>query len=94
MDNPDGSTHADLTAAEQQDARNLFADFNCGACHALAAVEGDGALGPSLDGNVDLTIGGIVQIVAQGGDGMPAYGATMSEEEISLLARYIIAEKE
>ncbi len=80
-------------SAEQVDAgRQLFTDNGCNACHALADAKAAGSIGPALDGNAKLDKGHIVNIVTNGQGAMPSYG-WLGEEEIDLMASYIVQAK-
>ena len=64
---------------------------NCSTCH--------GATGHGGDGGPDLTTmplaqseEGAIQQVTNGGGGMPAFGGTLSEEEIENVAAYVAQE--
>ncbi|HWJ69659.1 MAG TPA: cytochrome c [Sphingobium sp.] len=81
---PEGAD-ADKLAA----GRELFNNWSCGTCHALKDAEGSGHVGPSLDGNPNLTEAFIVERVTNGAGPMPGFGGQMSDEEIAELAAYI-----
>jgi mono/diheme cytochrome c family protein len=72
------------------EGRRIFGAFSCGACHVLADADGSGQVGPALDGNAALTHGYVVDIVTNGRGAMPGFGGQMSDEEIALLATYIV----
>ncbi|PZN31440.1 MAG: cytochrome c, class I [Proteobacteria bacterium] len=78
------------TAAVLQDGRRLYVWFNCAGCH---GGHGGGGMGPSLRderwiyGNGDAQI--FDSIAAGRGDGMPAWGTTLPEQEIWKLVAYI-----
>lgn len=67
----------------------LFQDYGCGNCHFLVAAAGYGDVGPSLDGNPDLTQARIRDRVTNGQGQMPAFGGQLSPEDIGVLAAYI-----
>lgn len=79
---------ADLTRG-----RALFNDWSCGTCHALADADASGSIGPSLDGNRALTAQSVAAIVTHGQGAMPGFGGQMTDEEIGVLAAYIVAAK-
>ena len=82
-----------LTEAQMEDGRTLFNDWSCGACHVLGDAGGNGHIGPSLDGNEALDHDFVVSRVTNGQGAMPGFGGQMSDEEIDLLATYIVAAK-
>jgi mono/diheme cytochrome c family protein len=80
---PSGGGNAELGAA-------VFGE-NCSTCH--------GATGHGGNGGPDLTTmplaqseKGAIQQVTNGGGGMPAFGGTLSEEEIENVAAYVAQE--
>lgn len=81
---------AGLSAADTEEGRSLFNAFSCGACHVLADAGATGQVGPALDGNAALTRDYVIDIVTNGRGAMPGFGGQMTEEEIALLASYII----
>jgi mono/diheme cytochrome c family protein len=56
----------------------------------LGDAEGSGQVGPALDGNAALTRAYVIDIVTNGRGAMPGFGGQLSDEEIALLASYII----
>ena len=84
---------AALTAEEVTHAREVFNTWSCGACHALADAGGAGSIGPSLDGNGSLSHGFVVDRVTNGAGMMPSFAGQIPEEDIDLLARYIVQAK-
>lgn len=84
---------AKLTAEEVTQGRTLFNDWSCGACHSLADGGGTGHVGPALDGNTNLDHAYVVDRLTNGQGAMPAFGGQMTDEEISLLAKYIVQSK-
>ena len=85
---------ATLTAEQVEEGRQLFNDWSCGACHVLGDAGGTGHIGPSLDGNANLDHDYVVSRVANGQGAMPGFGGQMSDEEIDLLATYIVQAKQ
>lgn len=84
-----GAQAADGDATEQ--GRQLFTDWGCGACHVLKDAGGAGHVGPALDGNGKLSKAYIVSLVNNGQGAMPGFAGAMTDEEIALLADYIVA---
>lgn len=82
-----------LTAEQSEEARVLFNSWSCGACHVLTDANGNGHIGPSLDGNNAMDKAFIVSRVSNGQGAMPSFGGQMTDEEIDLLAAYIMEAK-
>jgi|SRR5690606_30820738 len=83
---------AGLSAEQVEKGRQLFTDNGCNACHALADANAAGSIGPALDGNGNLDRAQVVSIVTNGQGAMPSFG-WMPEEDIALLADYIVHAK-
>ncbi len=81
-----------LTAEQVAKGRQLFTDNGCNACHALADANAAGAVGPSFDGNGNLDKAHVVNIVTNGQGAMPSFG-WLGEEDIDLIASYIVQAK-
>lgn len=82
-----------LTAEQIEQGRQLFNDWSCGACHVLTDAGGNGHIGPSLDGNEAMDHAFVVSRIANGQGAMPGFGGQMTDEEIELLAAYIMEAK-
>lgn len=86
----------DMMAFTNSTAKVLFAD-NCAACHGPAAALPDSAFGlyPNLADDAWLwggTVEDIEQTLILGRNGyMPAYGATLSEEQLDEVANYVLS---
>jgi len=83
----------ELSAEQITQGRQLFNDWSCSACHVLSDAGGTGPVGPSLDGNAQIDHDFIVGRVTHGQGAMPGFGGQMSDEEIDLLAKYIMQVK-
>ncbi|WP_428410343.1 c-type cytochrome [Hyphococcus sp.] len=70
--------------------RNLFQVWSCGACHILADAGGAGQIGPSLDGNPNISFDYLVSRISNGGGAMPPFAGQLTNEEIASLAAYIL----
>ena len=81
-----------LTAEQVVKGRQLFTDNGCNACHTLADAQAAGSVGPSFDGNANLDKGHAVQVITNGQGPMPNFG-WLGEEDIDLLAAYIVQAK-
>lgn len=77
-----GGASSELAAGEE-----VF-DTNCSSCHTLAAAGTNGNVGPNLD-ELKPSDGLVEHQVTNGGGGMPAFGSTLSEEEIASVAKYV-----
>lgn len=62
---------------------------NCGSCHTLAAAGASGTSGPDLD-KVKLAEKPVAKQIVDGGGGMPPFGGTLSKEQITELAKYVV----
>jgi alcohol dehydrogenase (cytochrome c) len=71
----------DASAGEQ-----VFAD-NCSVCHGALGTGGNG--GPDISGEQSADVGHIVDQVTNGGGGMPAFGGTLSDQQIADVAAYV-----
>jgi mono/diheme cytochrome c family protein len=60
----------------------------------LKDAGGTGQIGPALDGNANMTRDFVISRVANGQGAMPGFGGLMSDEEIAVLADYIVATKQ
>jgi mono/diheme cytochrome c family protein len=74
---------------DREAARELFHAYSCSACHALADAGAGGSIGPSLD-NPSLTRDFVIDRIANGQGAMPSFSGQLSDEEIALLADYIV----
>ena len=79
-----------LSAATREQGRKLFADYSCNACHALADAGASGSIGPSLDGDHNLTKAYVIETVNNGRGAMPSFAGQMTDQEIATLADYIV----
>ena len=66
----------------------VFATAGCGGCHTLTAAASTGTVGPSLD-TTSLSADRIARQVRRGGNGMPAFESTLSDDEIAAVAAYV-----
>jgi mono/diheme cytochrome c family protein len=84
----DTTPDAHLAAGKQ-----LFEDWGCAACHAMADAGASGHVGPAFDGNAALTKDFTITRITNGQGAMPGFGGLMTDEEIATLADYIVAKK-
>jgi mono/diheme cytochrome c family protein len=59
----------------------VFKSAGCGTCHTLKAAGASGQIGPNLET--------VRAKVAQGGGGMPAFGGSLTPEQIRDVAAYV-----
>jgi cytochrome c6 len=84
------AAHAQDAAGEEL-GRQVFtttAQPPCALCHTLADAGATGAIGPNLD-ELKPTEGQVRAAVRGGVGVMPAYGETLSEEQIAAVAEYV-----
>lgn len=85
------STTGNTTTAAPPDTtaqgREIFL-ANCAACHTFSDAGSSGMVGPNLD-EIDLSTEQVAEQVESGGGGMPAFGDTLSDEEIQQVAAYV-----
>jgi cytochrome c oxidase subunit 1 len=70
--------------------KEVFAKAGCGSCHTLSAAAAKGAVGPNLDRTL-LGEAAIARVVRSGrpAKGMPAFGQTLSGEDIEAVAAFV-----
>jgi outer membrane protein assembly factor BamB len=78
----EGGASSALVAGEE-----VF-DTTCSSCHTLAAAGTHGTVGPNLD-ELGPSKGLVEHQVTNGGGGMPAFGGSLSEEEIENVAEFV-----
>jgi cbb3-type cytochrome c oxidase subunit III len=69
------------------DGKGIF-KTNCGSCHTLADAGTSGTTGPNLD-NLKPNLAAITKQVTNGGGGMPAFGGTLTPDQIKLVSEYV-----
>jgi mono/diheme cytochrome c family protein len=88
-----GDTSSQTTAGadttEGAEGSAIYA-AQCSSCHG-ASGEGGGA-GPALQTRTDLEVSAIEEQVRQGGNGMPAFEGTLSDQEITAVSQYVADE--
>lgn len=86
-----GSSDAPAVPVERGDATRgkvVFLEADCGNCHVLADAGTSGKTGPSLDERA-ATFTKVLDQIAGGGGGMPAFGDRLSPQEIQDVATYV-----
>jgi len=81
------SAAAGGAAQGASDPMSIFAT-NCAGCHTFAAAGGKGTIGPNLDAST-IDIAAIEEQIRRGGGGMPPFEGTLTDEQITALAKYI-----
>jgi mono/diheme cytochrome c family protein len=66
----------------------VFSDAGCGNCHTLADAGASGTVGPDLDA-LKPDFDQVKSQVTEGGGGMPAYGDSLSAQEIADVSAYV-----
>ncbi len=67
----------------------VWEQANCGGCHTLEAADSTGGAGPNLDDlKPDFTT--VVTQVTTGGGGMPAFGDSLTAQQIDDVAAYVV----
>lgn len=88
--NPGKDTGTLANVGGGTDGAGLF-KTNCASCHVLAAASASGTAGPDLD-TLKPSEKLVDKQVTNGGGGMPAFGSTLSKEEITLIAKFVADE--
>jgi mono/diheme cytochrome c family protein len=84
-----GSPAQQAIGPNEKDPLALYTGSGCGSCHALAAAESTGTVGPNLDDS-DVSLDEAVTQITEGGGGMPAYEGRLTDEQIRILAQYVV----
>ena len=79
------------TAGNVEKGKALFESSACGTCHALAAAETVGEIGPSLDHNAKLTHDLLIDRLKNGQGAMPPYVGLLSEADIEDVTAYVLS---
>jgi cytochrome c553 len=66
----------------------VYAEAGCGSCHTYEPAGSNGNIGPNLDES-DVSFEEAVEQIRNGGNGMPAFGDDLSEQEIEDVARFV-----
>jgi mono/diheme cytochrome c family protein len=76
-------------AAKLDKGKIVFANYGCGGCHSLADAGAAGHVGPSFDGDSNLSEAFVADRVTNGQGQMPAFGGQMSADDIAAVAAYV-----
>jgi mono/diheme cytochrome c family protein len=68
----------------------VWEESGCGDCHTMAAAGATGTTGPNLD-DLQPDLEQVVSQVTNGGGVMPAFGESLSEQQINDVAAYVVA---
>ena len=66
----------------------VFQTAGCGACHTLAAAKSTGTVGPDLD-KLAPDLAAIEKQVINGGNGMPPFKGSLSDQQIADVSQYV-----
>lgn len=86
---PAATTEEGAAEGNAEAGAQLFADNGCGNCHTLEAAGSTGTIGPNLD-ELQPSFEAAVEQITNGGGAMPAFGDTLSDQEIRDLAAYVV----
>jgi mono/diheme cytochrome c family protein len=75
--------------AAMDKGRQIFTDYGCAQCHSLGDAGATGHVGPSLDGNPNITQDFVNQRVTNGQGMMPSFSSQLSPDEINAVSAYI-----
>jgi mono/diheme cytochrome c family protein len=76
-------------AAQIEEGGALYESNGCGGCHTMDPPGSTGTTGPNLD-DLQPSFDAVVAQVTDGGGGMPAFGGTLSPDEIDAVAAYVV----
>lgn len=76
-------------AAVIDKGRQIFTDYGCGQCHSLSDAGATGHVGPSLDGNPNITADFVNSRVTNGQGMMPSFASQLSPDEINAVSAYV-----
>ena len=86
---PEQPTAAETAQGDAEAGADVFASAGCGGCHTLEAAGSSGATGPNLD-ELAPDHDTVVRQVTNGGGGMPAFGDSLSDEQIQDVAAFVV----
>jgi mono/diheme cytochrome c family protein len=69
--------------------RQLFTDYGCANCHSLGDAGATGHVGPSLDGNPNITLDFVKDRVTNGQGMMPSFASQLTADEINTVSAYV-----
>jgi cytochrome c6 len=68
---------------------SIFGSSGCGNCHTLKAAHSTGTIGPDLDA-LKPNYQAVTAQVTKGGGAMPAFGSSLSTQQIADVAAYVV----
>jgi cytochrome c6 len=83
----------DRNARQAASGKEIFLDPGCGGCHTLKAAGSKGTVGPDLDEHMKHHQGSlehVVEAVSEGGNGMPSFEERLGDDEIRLVAEFVV----
>ncbi len=75
-------------SGQQSEGLQVFVASGCGGCHALAAADASGSVGPDLD-RLQPDEARVAAIVQEGRGAMPAFEDQLTPEQIDAVAAYV-----
>jgi cytochrome c6 len=69
--------------------RQIFNDYGCANCHSLGDAGATGHVGPSLDGNPNVTQDFVKDRVTNGQGMMPSFASQLTPDEINAVSAYV-----
>lgn len=78
-------------AGDPAKGKQVFESAGCGACHALAAADATGPIGPSLDKNANINTAFVKQRVAEGAGAMPPFSGQLTDQDIADVTAYVVS---
>lgn len=82
-----GAPAADAATIDK--GRQIFTDYGCAQCHSLSDAGATGHVGPSLDGNPNITADFVNSRVTNGQGMMPSFASQLSPDEINAVSAYV-----
>ena len=73
---------------DAENGKAIFGSAGCGGCHTLSDAGSNGSVGPNLD-DAQPDEATVVEMVTNGGGGMPSFSDRLSEQEIADVAAYV-----
>jgi mono/diheme cytochrome c family protein len=86
---PPATAAPTAAAAVIDKGRQIFTDYGCAQCHSLSDAGATGHVGPSLDGNPNITADYVNSRVTNGQGMMPSFASQLSPDEINAVSAYV-----
>jgi mono/diheme cytochrome c family protein len=84
---PRSSAAGGGAGGDASDPKSIFVS-SCGSCHTFSDAGTAGTIGPNLDAS-SAAIAAIEEQIRKGGNGMPPFEGTLTDEQIAALAKYL-----